>query len=1492
MAGHDITAALLLLAWSSIPPESRGAPSPLPVEAATRVTSFVADARLGGRNLFNLDFERAPGEPRHGTVWLATSDGLVRYDGYRWERFGAANGLPSDFVRCVLVNPDGTLWVGTDRGAGLFDGASFDRRGADTGLAGANVRRIIAGPDGTIWFCSDSWPDASSRGGLTAYRDGVWQRFRREDGLVSEYVLNFVQARDGERFAVTLDGVSRWDGTRWMRAFEAERVPHLNWSSAGFAESATDGLVVATGRLIYRRNGAAWTRLPIDGNHQYGLCATSDGRIVSTLNVSSGVKRFATLAPDGWVAGSDPFDVDHDYVEDVREAPDGSIWAVGFDTLVRWDRHPAEWRQFENAAEPRFVDARGRVWFARYPTISTPGEAPLRWDETNGWLGLEPVCDHLVLDGAGDVWGVTPRGVHRWPGGDEPAPWHAADDLGLSTVLLGRAAATNQFWVAGRRTDRGVGVAWWDGRSWGQRAVPGIAPGFSLRGGAGSAEGLWLVATTPDSTQATVLLARRDRDQSWTVPTSSLGLFRFGMMEDRLGRAWIFGDGGLLRGGSGSESWQAVTNLPARVVFECLERDDELWVGCNAATGGRGALVRFRDGISTEFPAPLLFNLSPATSGELLAAGPGRFYVIPRGPDAVLESVNVPTGDLVGMIVGGTDTGYWVGAGQRVFQFRPSREAPDTRLSAAEEELIEGRAWNVVATAVPRFALAGSKPDLRFSWRLNGGEWSPPRAGPEHSVPTAGLNSGWHELEVRAHGFGSVVDASPARARLRVFPRPLQTRPWFGPAVAAVLVLISSLALVAIVARRRVAGYATQLEARVAERSAQLERDVARRMRVEASLSRLVMTAPGAICAFRLHADGRSAFEFATPALEAVVGLPLDALGKDASPAFERVPAQDRERLIRNLQRHGRALTMWNEVFRLEHPERGLVWIEGRATPEPSPDGSVLWHGFLVDVTARVQSEIELERQRSRMEGIVQGSLDGILSVDDALRVVVLNPAAERIFGRPASGLLGRSVEHLIPESLRQALEVDPVWAFASRVKDGAKPRPASGSGFTQGRREDGTEFPMEATWVRLAVDGQELVTLTFRDVTSLREAESARRGLESQLRQSQKMQAIGTLAGGIAHDFNNILAAILGNLDCLRYQVDASTEARECLDEIHRAGLRAKGLVQQILTFGRHQSTQRSAVGVKAIIDETYGLLRSTIPVTVRLEQEVEPGCPAVFGDAVQLQQILLNLCTNAWHAMDGHAGRIEIRARGVEFGSEDASAHGLPQAGRYVWISVIDTGRGMDAPTCERVFEPFFTTKPPGAGTGLGLSVVHGIVRSFHGAIRITSEVGVGTTFDIHLPAIDPVATPHMPSDLPLLRSGSGQHILYLDDERSLVHVATRMLQRLGYRATGVSDADEAIAAFQQAPDAFDAVITDLHLPRKSGLAVAVALREARPGLPVILTSGEVTDALREEAARLGISGFLPKPSSVEELAAVLREVLGGPESPPGQRRELGTN
>ncbi|MBF0288011.1 MAG: response regulator [SAR324 cluster bacterium] len=398
------------------------------------------------------------------------------------------------------------------------------------------------------------------------------------------------------------------------------------------------------------------------------------------------------------------------------------------------------------------------------------------------------------------------------------------------------------------------------------------------------------------------------------------------------------------------------------------------------------------------------------------------------------------------------------------------------------------------------------------------------------------------------------------------------------------------------------------------------------------------------------------------------------------------------------------------------------------------------------------------------------------------------------------------------------------------------------------------------------------------RDITEKKKAEENQEQLEQQLRQAQKLEAIGTLAGGIAHDFNNILQGIIASVQLAKMKIPPMTEEAENLERAFGYCRRGANLVRQILTFSRQTEHQQSVINIVSVIKEVLKMIRSTMPATVEIQQNIPTTCSNISGSLTQIHQVFMNLCTNAEYAMRETGGVLKVQLDEIILGQQEAAAISSEEkeltGGKYLKLSISDTGVGMSQKVQEHIFEPFFTTKPQDEGTGLGLSVVHGIVHNHQGAIRVESQIGQGTKFELFFPTIPEVVKEHKPKALSTWTGN--ERILLVDDEEPVVDMMKTILSGMGYKVTCFYRGKDALEAFFNAPDSFDLVISDQTMPNMTGEQMAQALLEARPNLPIILMTGFSHIMSQEKAISLGVKHLLLKPIEMDQIGAAIRDAL----------------
>jgi nitrogen-specific signal transduction histidine kinase/CheY-like chemotaxis protein len=399
-------------------------------------------------------------------------------------------------------------------------------------------------------------------------------------------------------------------------------------------------------------------------------------------------------------------------------------------------------------------------------------------------------------------------------------------------------------------------------------------------------------------------------------------------------------------------------------------------------------------------------------------------------------------------------------------------------------------------------------------------------------------------------------------------------------------------------------------------------------------------------------------------------------------------------------------------------------------------------------------------------------------------------------------------------------------------------------------------------------------VVINFRDITERKHAQAERELLGQRLRQAEKMESVGRLAAGIAHDFNNVLAGVFAYGEMIVEETSERSPLKRYAQNVLTAATRGRALIEQILAYSRSQRGKRAPIDIGPVVAETLELLRGSLPAAIRLEASAPQWPLVVIGDATQLHQVVMNLCSNAIQATSA-GGTLRVALDAVELPAEQALSNGTLRPGHYVRLSVEDSGSGMEAATLARIFEPFFTTKEIGRGTGLGLSLVHAIVTDAGGAIDVRSVLEQGSTFTIYLPRAQGAPVTAEEAETPLPR-GNGERVLLVDDDANVLEMTAQVLSRLGYEPVSFSDSHAALAAFEGAPRSFDVVVADDVMPGLTGTELASVLRRQRRELPIVLVSGYSGPILAQRALAAGVSELLVKPLQSRDIAAALARVL----------------
>jgi PAS domain S-box-containing protein len=624
---------------------------------------------------------------------------------------------------------------------------------------------------------------------------------------------------------------------------------------------------------------------------------------------------------------------------------------------------------------------------------------------------------------------------------------------------------------------------------------------------------------------------------------------------------------------------------------------------------------------------------------------------------------------------------------------------------------------------------------------------------------------------------------------------------------------------------------------------------------------------------------------------------------------FEAIHPDDQVRVSTSWRNAVAARTPIEIEYRLRHVSGEWRWTQVRAVPLRAPDGAVTsWVGMNIDITERKRAQLLAEGQKRVLEMIardaplgetlealarlIDGQSEEMLSsilLLDADGKHLRHGAAPRLPAEYTAAIDGTAIGPNVGSCgtaafMRRAVYVediatDPLWKDFKPLALAHGLRACWSMPILDAEGHVFGTFALYYARPALPTDEHlRLIDLAVQTaaicLTRHRAMQDRKRLQESQLR-SQKLEALGTLSGGIAHDFNNMLLVIAGNARLAGSQIETSHPAQVALTEIVQASARATDLVRRILAFSRPNSTRHKQIHLQPVITEALQLVRSTLPAMIEIRSCLATDLPIVAADPTQIHQIVVNLATNAAHALDSHGGVIDVRLESVDLTPQMPACGPDLRPGGYVRLTVSDTGSGMSPEVLARIFDPFFTTKPLGQGTGLGLSIVHGIMQSCGGAVRVQSTVGKGTSFQLYFPALENATATDATGRFQAV-PGSGQHILLIDDEDSLVRLGTLMLTRQGYRVTGCADPVAAVKQFKREPQSFHAVVTDLSMPGMSGFDCARELLEVRPDIPIVMTSGYVRPEDEATALSVGIRAVVTKPAALDQLPEILARVF----------------
>lgn len=814
----------LVIAWccAGISPRAMGGPpilepfEPAPPHELGAVTDLLSDAGLDGLFLYNIDFEA------DGTVWIATADGLVRYDGFTWTRFGLNDGLPSDVVRYVFVASDGLLWIGTDHGIAQFDGATFRTVGSTDGPAGPNIRRIIEDPDGSMWFCSDQWIRTDVPGGLSRLKDGVWTVYRRDDGLPSDYVTDYFRDSQGRQFVLTGSGLAQLTDGQWTTPLIDAGFADADGYIWGIAETESGEIIVGDERRWYVLNDGFWSPLarePTDPR-QPKITTLDTGEIVCLHGAARSEVAFARWKENGFERVSPTFQ-HNGACEFIARGPDGAWWAVGFQLLTRWHPQGTEWRAWEDVGTPIGKDPSGNLWF------TSNNDATCLTD--SGWMRLPGAGPDLEFAPDGAVWSWSEDRVARHD--ERGTKEFSLADLDLKTILICRVRAADGRAIVSGVTQTGATVflAIIDDE-------PTMISASSSRVVASAIDdfgGIWIVTQSAKFGAAELIRFKDSTTTAVRVPQiDNINRPRLLIGPDET--AWLSGTFGLIQYDPTDESLTHYTDFPGRNATSVMHVGNVLWCVTNGISGGRRGVSYRRNLEWVHIERLSATRIAGSTETGPILGARGEIFRVDEESEFGFARLRLPVDGPVGRALQDSDSVLWIDAAGTTLSFQSDLVAPETIVPRLPQEIVQGDALLAQFDAQAAFRPRGDD-HFSFSWRLDDGAWSPFGELDFEAISTQ-VEVGRHVLQIRARDQGLDIDPLPAAIAFTVIPKPIQARWWFWPTTALLFVSLGIVSILALISRTRVHEYADRLEDLVETRTSNLAASEARvRLLVENS---------------------------------------------------------------------------------------------------------------------------------------------------------------------------------------------------------------------------------------------------------------------------------------------------------------------------------------------------------------------------------------------------------------------------------------------------------------------------------------------------------------------------------------------------------------------------------------------------------------------------------------------------------------------------------
>jgi len=766
-----------------------------------QIRAYDTAAGLSQQRVFDIDFET------NGVVWLATSDGLRRYDGFVWERFGVGEGLPSALTRAVLVSKSGQLWVGTAAGVGVYDCVARKYTPCGAPLIGTNasIRSIIEEPGGDLWFCSDQWPDPTSApAGLVSLHNGVWRAWREADGLASDYILNYFRDSSGRQFAMTLSGtVVRQDGA-WRKMGERDpgALPHL-------LMMAEDG----RGNLFFQREGDLWTLTGGEwkrvGNESQAITTDRDGTLTAVCRERSPTGlRIETWNGKALVPVSSAFGCPPNArIYCIRQAPDGAFWVAGQGVLVRWEKETGSWRCFPSLPTPKLSDGAGRMWFASESNVVFHADGRF-----NRVPALKDLC---AVDSRGRAWGAPRSGVGLAAVPLDGGPIHF-EDTGVAVAAFNLGDSNGPLWAVGEDASGRAAISRREGESWRALADPFLENKTTLNAVADGNGGFWWLAREAGSMEYDLahITARGIERQTLLPARPPLMYPGFAIAA---GYQWLGGFAALYRRPLSANQWEKAQPAPRIRLSDMLPLNSEILFIAGGAEGGLSGCALFANGQWKTEPGPFL-NAFPGRDGTVILTSRGGLHLRRQRGTLDMDFVPLPADVFCSRVTEDAQNNLWVATADGVLRYTPDKDPPQTLLSTPVHGPPLGRELIVSMTGIKRYDITNRSASFKYSWRFDNHPWSLFQEWPGRTLPLGNLPVGQHELQARARDANGNVDATPAVIAFTIVLPPIQEQPWFKPLVGGIALLVAYLVWLGIKHARLIAQANEALRREVAVR--------------------------------------------------------------------------------------------------------------------------------------------------------------------------------------------------------------------------------------------------------------------------------------------------------------------------------------------------------------------------------------------------------------------------------------------------------------------------------------------------------------------------------------------------------------------------------------------------------------------------------------------------------------------------------------------------